>query len=322
MRDNLRFLLVLGIFLTLVAVLLIVGGYGVFHALEPDQQRALISILAPHGELIAEIGLLVLAILGIAFTMAYQVYVKGALKVAEGIRITLNANPGHRLATVGPAELRSLAQAVNEMAERGELLAQDLEAKVAQAKASVEEEKNRLAALMSELSQGVLVCNADGRILLYNERARYALLGSSDLSSAGTAALIGLGRSIFAIVERNLLAHALETMRARLEKNEADPIAQFVFTTRTGEFIRVRMALVLGATKAASAPADGQTDSDGFVMTLENITETFEVDTTRDMLLQSLTEGSRAALANIRAAVETLTAVSYTHLTLPTSDLV
>ncbi|MGB4948142.1 MAG: exonuclease domain-containing protein [Candidatus Competibacter denitrificans] len=308
MRDNLRFLLVLGIFLTLVAVLLIVGGYGVFHALEPDQQRALVSILAPHGELIAEIGLLVLAILGIAFTMAYQVYVKGALKVAEGIRITLNANPGHRLATVGPAELRSLAQAVNEMAERGELLAQDLEAKVAQAKASVEEEKNRLAALMSELSQGVLVCNADGRILLYNERARYALLGSSDLSSAGTAALIGLGRSIFAIVERNLLAHALETMRARLEKNEADPIAQFVFTTRTGEFIRVRMALVLGATKAASAPADGQTDSDGFVMTLENITETFEADTTRDMLLQSLTEGSRAALANIRAAVETLTA--------------
>ncbi|MER2558987.1 MAG: exonuclease domain-containing protein [Candidatus Competibacter denitrificans] len=308
MRDNLRFLLVLSIFLTLVAVLLIVGGYGVFHALEPDQQRALVSILAPHGELIAEIGLLVLGILGIAFTMAYQVYVKGALKVAEGIRITLNANPGHRLATVGPAELRSLAQAVNEMAERGELLAQDLEAKVAQAKASVEEEKNRLAALMSELSQGVLVCNADGRILLYNERARYALLGSSDLSSAGTAALIGLGRSIFAIVERNLLAHALETMRARLEKNEADPIAQFVFTTRTGEFIRVRMALVLGATKAASAPADRQTDSDGFVMTLENITETFEVDTTRDMLLQSLTEGSRAALANIRAAVETLTA--------------
>ncbi|MCK7582484.1 MAG: hypothetical protein MZV65_47480 [Chromatiales bacterium] len=45
----------------------------------------------------------------------------------------------------------------------------------------------------------------------------------------------------------------------------------------------------------------------GFVMTLEDITRAFELDSTRDMLLQSFTEGSRAALANIRAAVETLT---------------
>ena len=42
-------------------------------------------------------------------------------------------------------------------------------------------------------------------------------------------------------------------------------------------------------------------------MTLEDITRSFELDSTRDMLLQSFTEGSRAALANIRAAVETLT---------------
>lgn len=306
MRDNLRFLLALGSFLTLVVGLLVMGAYGVFLATDSTRQHDLIAILAPQGELIAEMGLLVLVILGTVFTICYHRYVKGALKIAEGIRITLNAHPGHRLARVGPAELKLLAQAVNDLAEQGEMLARDLEANVARAKASVEEEKNRLATLMSELSQGVLVCNADGRILLYNERARHALLGSSDLSRAGPAALIGLGRSIFALVEQNLLAHALETMRARLEKNEGDPSAQFVFTTRTGEFIRVRMALVLGAAKAM-APADLQTDSGGFVMTLENITETFEVDTTRDMLLQSLTEGSRAALANIRAAVETLT---------------
>lgn len=306
MRDNLRFLLALGSFLTLVVGLLVMGAYGVFLATDSTRQHDLIAILAPQGELIAEMGLLVLIILGTVFAICYHRYVKGALKIAEGIRITLNAHPGHRLARVGPAELKLLAQAVNDLAEQGEMLARDLEANVARAKASVEEEKNRLATLMSELSQGVLVCNADGRILLYNERARNALLGSSDLSRAGPAALIGLGRSIFALVEQNLLAHALETMRARLEKNEGDPSAQFVFTTRTGEFIRVRMALVLGAAKAM-APADLQTDSGGFVMTLENITETFEVDTTRDMLLQSLTEGSRAALANIRAAVETLT---------------
>ncbi len=42
-------------------------------------------------------------------------------------------------------------------------------------------------------------------------------------------------------------------------------------------------------------------------MMLENITRSFERDVTRDQLLQSLTEASRASLASIRAAVETLT---------------
>jgi DNA polymerase-3 subunit epsilon len=39
---------------------------------------------------------------------------------------------------------------------------------------------------------------------------------------------------------------------------------------------------------------------------LDNITRSFETETKRDQMLQSLTEGSRAALGSIRAAVETL----------------
>jgi DNA polymerase-3 subunit epsilon len=44
----------------------------------------------------------------------------------------------------------------------------------------VELEKNRLAALMSELTQSVVVCNLDGRILLYNNRARAQFRALSD----------------------------------------------------------------------------------------------------------------------------------------------
>jgi DNA polymerase-3 subunit epsilon len=43
---------------------------------------------------------------------------------------------------------------------------------VAQASLRVQQERNRLAALMAELNQSVVVCNLDGRILLYNSRAR------------------------------------------------------------------------------------------------------------------------------------------------------
>jgi signal transduction histidine kinase len=47
-----------------------------------------------------------------------------------------------------------------------------VESRIREARLSVEEERNRLAALMSELNQSVVVCNLDGRILLYNNRAR------------------------------------------------------------------------------------------------------------------------------------------------------
>ncbi len=312
-NEMLKLTLALVAFLSLVAVLELAAGYATYYVLEPENQQRLAAMLSPQSELLVELGVLRLAILGIAFAAAYQLYVKGPLKIAEGIHIILNAHPSHRLKPAGPPEVRRLARAVNELAEHSETLTHDLEAKVAQAKSSVEEEKNRLAALMSELSQGVLVCNRNGRILLYNERARQALGASA---GAGSATLIGLGRPIFALIDRSLLRHARERIEARLEKGETDSNAQFVFTTSTGQFIRVHMAPILTPaslpTQAGGPPGQptGQGTVSGFVMTVENITRGFELDATRDMLLQSFTEGSRASLAGIRAAVEMLTLLS------------
>ena len=301
MNENLKIVAALIAFLALVGSLEFAAGYAFYYVLEPENKQRFLAMMYPQLELLIELKVLGLAILGIAFAVAWQLYVKGPLKIAEGIRIILNAHPSHRIEPAGPPEVRTLARAVNDLAEHSQTLANDLEAKVVQAKSSVEEEKNRLAALMSELSQGVLVCNIDGRILLYNERARQAL--GAPGNSQGAAALVGLGRSITAVVDCNQLDHALENLQSRLGKEEADPNAQFVITTRAGQFVRVRMAPVLAA---AQPSPKYRTVMGGFVMTLENITRAFEVDTTRDMLLQSFTEGSRSALANIRAAVETL----------------
>lgn len=311
MHAKWRFVLALAVFLALVVGLELLAAYAVYLALEPAAQQALRSILLPETALIAELGLLRLGLLGVAFAMAYHWYGQGALTVAEGIGIILKANASHRFDLNGPQEIKHLRQAVNDLAEHGEAMARDLAARIAQAKASVEEEKNRLAALMSELSQGVLVCNTEGRILLYNEQARQVLEAPTHPHSGHTAALVGLGRSIFTLMDRHLLAHALEDIQEHLAKDEVDPNRQFTIATRAGQFVRVRIAPVLAS--AASAQADDGTDDpaispaiSGLVMTLEDVTHTFELDSTRDMLLQSLTEGSRAPLANIRAAVESL----------------
>ncbi len=54
---------------------------------------------------------------------------------------------------------------------------------------------------------------------------------------------------------------------------------------------------------AAEVAPEGIT---GFVMLLDNITRRIETGNRRDPLLQTLTQGTRASLASVRAAVETI----------------
>jgi DNA polymerase-3 subunit epsilon len=182
---------------------------------------------------------------------------------------------------------------VNALAEQRESLQRDVEERVREAKASVEAEKNRLAALMSELSQSVMVCNLDGRILLYNNRARlqFQALGEDPVLLGRRA--IGRGRSIFAILDRNLITHALDNIQHRLRRGSAQPVANFVTTSQTDQLIRVQMAPVLSGQRTVAGEAGGERLLDGYVLILDNITRSFEVESRRDQMLQSLTEGSR-----------------------------
>ena len=96
----------------------------------------------------------------------FKQYVEGLLRMAETLRLMLGANRNFRVTLDGPPEVQQLASAANDLAQQRDVLMDDVDAQISRAKASVEEEKNRLAALMSELAQAVVVCNLDGRILL------------------------------------------------------------------------------------------------------------------------------------------------------------
>jgi len=229
----------------------------------------------------------------------FKQYVNGLMRMSETLRLMLGANRDFRVTPEGPPEVQHLARAANDLAQQRDALMDDVEAQIAAAKASVEEEKNRLAALMSELAQAVVVCNLDGRILLYNNRARlqFKALAQGPTSVSG-GALIGLGRSIFSILEKNQVLHATEVIRQRLGAGKA-ALANFITTLRGGQLLRVQMVPVL----AAGEGGDGMS---GYVLTVENITRSIEQEARRDQVMHSLTEGSRAALGNIRAAVTNL----------------
>ncbi len=277
-----------------------------------EGRQQLTEVLLPHlgiGTMLTIVGFA--AGVGV-LRILFRQYVQGLLRMAENLRLMLGANRGFRVQPEGPPEVRMLASAANELAsQRDEILA-DVEAQIARAKDSVEQEKNRLAALMSELTQSVVVCNLDGRILLYNNRARMQFRALSDAPGvAGGGELIGLGRSIYAVFERNLIAHALETIQQRLRRGAAQPQANFVTTTRAGQLLRVQMAPVLSVAKPqgegeGAGGEEAERTQTGFILMLDNITRNFETESRRDQMLHNLTEGNRAALANVRAAAEML----------------
>ena len=213
--------------------------------------------------------------------------------------------PGVPDGSLRAAEVRQLAQAINLLAEQRESVLKDVEVRIAQARADLDEERNRLAALMSELAQSVVVCNAEGRILLYNQRARELFAGADGTASNGASAVyLGLGRSLFSLVERDLFAHFVEQLKSRIAQGESQPVAAFMTALGPSRLLRARMAPVM--TMADGARPGSPLELSGYVLLLEDTSEEVMLGDRRDHLQQRLLENSRAVLANIRAAVENL----------------
>ncbi|WP_291991535.1 exonuclease domain-containing protein [Candidatus Accumulibacter sp. ACC003] len=258
--------------------------------------------------------LLLLTLAGCALSyrliaLLYARYVNAPLRMAEDLA-AMTAHSGLRLPEAASEELRALALAANHLLASRDALESDVAERVREARASLEEERSRLAALMADLSQSVVVCNLDGRVLLYNQRAKRELSEGPDGSNAE---LLGLGRSIYRVFDRALIEHALERLQpaagdlagAADDGRKAIGSAQFVTATRAGRLLRAHMSPVLGSDGQAGVRV-GNLAVSGFVLVLDDVTQTNERHARRDELIQSLIEGGRGPLGSLRAAAEML----------------
>lgn len=272
---------------------------------------ALVPILGTHGVLPFLWWLIGAALGAWAMRGLHERYIAAPLRLAEATRILAGDPASPEVVAQGGAPTRTLAEAVNALARQRRALHYDVARQVADASRRVEQERGRLAALMAELAQSVVVCNLDGRILLYNASARALFRSLSQAPpGAGGAELIGLGRSIHAVFDPALLAHALRTIERRMADGDAaaaDASAQFVTSTAAGQLLHVQMAPV--RTVSNEDGAEGRTESDrldGYVLMLEDISAEYEEQSRRDRLLLVLVESSRASLASMQAALDML----------------
>ena len=284
-------------------VLGVLGGAGValWRDFGADERAVLEPILNPRLGLLIMIGMVGAGAAAVLMKSFAHDSIAAPALLADEIGLLVGTDPSRRLKPSGSPELQRIAEAVNSLADQRQSLQDDVESRIREARLSVEEERNRLAALMSELNQSVVVCNLDGRILLYNNRARlqFKALAQGPTSVAG-GALIGLGRSIFSILEKSQIEHAREVIDQRLAGGKL-PISTFTTTTRGGQLLRIQMVPVLAAAVDNAARA-----LTGYVLTVENITRSIEEEERRDRALHTLSQGSRSAIGNIRAAVANL----------------
>ena len=289
-----------------IALVLAFAGALLLGTMEPAERQQVTALIEPRIALLVMLWFFAALGGGVAAAKAWARWGAAPGRIAEEVQVLLSSGVDRELPATGSAGSRALAGVVNDLVRQRAALRADIEAKVREASREVDQERSRLAALMSELTQSVVVCNLDGRVLLFNARARIQFRALADGPAVGGAELLGLGRSIYALFDRKLVAHALESVQQRLQRGAASPSAQFVTSTRGGQLLRVQLAPVRAPQDDGSGRDDPEPVIAGFVLMLDNITRDFADESERDRMLHSLTESSRASLGNLQAAVELL----------------
>ncbi|MEY4591478.1 MAG: hypothetical protein RIR18_373 [Pseudomonadota bacterium] len=310
LNARLRFVLAVVILFMLMTGPFILTASMIWLDAHDNERELLKQLIVPHlplGALLTALGF----ICGVSvIRYLFREYVGGLLRMAEHLRLLLDANRHFKIKTDGPPEVRELADAANALALRRNELTDSVQTQINEANGRVEDEKNRLAALISELAQAVVVCNRDGRVLLYNQQARLLFLAISEGDHSGKQQAahgsIGLGRSVYGLLDRQQVDHALEIIEHRLSISGQATQASFVLTTPQGQLLRVQMVPVL-ATEKSMVDA---LELNGYVLSIENITRNFEHELQRDQAFSHLIGDIRAHLAPVRAAVQSLVAVS------------
>ena len=208
----------------------------------------------------------------------------GAL--ARGAQIITRSNPGYVLELPQQHWLGEFPAMLRELGEALHNARRDVAAATATGTQEIEEQKARLETVLRELSEGVLVCDRDARILLYNPAALKLLPNRTAL---------GLGRSLYELWTRAPIESTQQLLNYRQQHpgaGQPDDDAEFVCATVDDEtMFHCRMSLLPGAGERGAA----------FVITFRDVTQ--QVDRS---LIKTRTEDLRRPLANLRAAAETV----------------
>lgn len=296
MKPSFKYWIFLSAIYFAVVSIMVACLIGSWASLNEAQQTALSEMLNKLVPFPLLGTITILFIIGALVNLLFNDYIIPVLKLAESARIIHSANPNHRIQLKSASkEIQYLSEVINQSADAFTELQQDVAGKIAVAQATLNEERTRLAALMSELPHGVIVCNTDGQILLYNQQAQ-ELFKNDPQATDQDKGLLGLGRSIFSILDRDPIVHGLEMLHKCHSSGRTKLVNHSMMTLHTGQSLHVNMApffVEQGDEKMIS----------GVVLTLEDMTPQIQAEARRDELIQSLIDDQQKDLEEIREAI-------------------
>jgi DNA polymerase III subunit epsilon len=248
----------------------------IWFGLTPDQAAAVASICQDHTIVLLCVFLVLCLVFWAASDLVYSNYIKPVKKISGEVAMIYATNPSLRIPVKGNHDIQALARSINTFADTFEALNNTIARQVVDARKETEQERNLLAAIMGELPQGIIICNTSGRILLYNSLAKKIFTRTMDQKKADlkttdqktadsqkTEQFMGLGRSIFHLLDKDLIAHAMEEIQVQLAAGNNSAGSFFITTVFTHCLISVETIPVL----------DRNNRMTGFILAFQDISQ-------------------------------------------------
>ncbi len=227
----------------------------------------------------------------------FHSYILPLDRISEETTLIATVNPGHRIAPAGCAEFKRLARSINEAAEHLQGLQQTVGDHLQKVTAELERERSILAAVIAHLPQAVIAANAAGSILLYNEQARRMFPRSEQECQEGfVCGFLGLGRSVYSLVEPGMLEYAWQAGISRLGGNKGDAGVPFMLRGPNDRLLKAVMVPIAGH----------QERPIGFILLLDDVSAQIYQERNAMDILDWFVEETQSQTAGVCASIDEL----------------
>ena len=237
--------------------------------------------------------LLILILLGDIFLST----VMPLYRLTDETALISSVNPSHRVSLQGCREILRLGRCINDAAERLQNMQTSLGKQLQQVTGELEKEKQVLGAVIGELPQGIVVCNRRGDILLYNHSAgQFFPTVATGHNSKFLCGYLGLGRSIYNLLDPFLLDHALSDLLQRMEQGDRPLVYHFMARGASRDLLKISMVTI----------RDEQEGLTGYVLVISDLSRQMSVEQKVQSLLHWFIEKSQESVAGICSSIDRL----------------
>lgn len=208
--------------------------------------------------------------------------------LAGEIRARVHAEVQSEIDHESAQYLGDIAPAASEIARDLNKTKTALEEAVKRETDRIAQEKSWLAAILRDFPAGVLLCNGDHKIMLYNMQSVSLLRQNGAL---------GLDRSLFELLRPEPLLDAIDRLR---RAKRFDQAAEILCTSKSDDRVfKGQLRLLDNASE--SNPKTG-----GYTLILHDVTEDLQTHAERDYLMSQMVEMIRRPAANLQTSLAIL----------------